>query len=65
MTVITRHITTKYKKSKMINVYLDSDNAQQQTELLKQAAKLAHRSMSNFILTAALEAAEAMVEGTR
>jgi len=49
----------------MINVYLDSDNAQQQTELLKQAAKLAHRSMSNFILTAALDAAEAMVEGTR
>lgn len=65
MTVITRHITTKYKKPKMINVYLDSDNAQQQTELLKQAAKRARRSMSNFILTAALEAAEAMVSDKR
>ena len=48
-------------KQIQLNIYLSSNKteADAQAALLKQAAKLAHRSMSNFILTAALEAAEA------
>ena len=54
-------------KQIQLNIYLSSNKteADAQAALLKQAAKRARRSMSNFILTAALEAAEAMVEGTR
>ena len=54
-------------KQIQLNIYLSSNKteADAQAALLKQAAKRARRSMSNFILTAALEAAEAMVEVTR
>jgi uncharacterized protein (DUF1778 family) len=63
MTVTQQSKTKQYQ----LKMYLSGDAVEvdAQAAMLKQAAKRAHRSMSNFILTAALEAAEAMVEGTK
>jgi hypothetical protein len=54
-------------KQTQLKIYLSGDavEADAQSALLKQAAKRARRSVSNFILTAALDAAEAMVRDKR
>ena len=54
-------------KQTQLKIYLSGDavEADAQSALLKQAAKRARRSVSNFILTAALDAAEEMVEETK